>query len=135
MARWRYPLDPECPAVKTYSETLYDDPMTAAMALQPTTSWRRSNVSTGKAASDARNTGPPTWMWTMNKTKEPATVVLIACANCATVEAYSGGPVQRLVAHMLRSEEPRVKCVRCGGARVARCLSVYVDNRGTVVVE
>ena len=29
--RWIFPLDPECPVVKQFHETLYDDPMTQAM--------------------------------------------------------------------------------------------------------
>jgi hypothetical protein len=29
--RWVFPLDPECPAVAEFRESLYGDPMTAAM--------------------------------------------------------------------------------------------------------
>ena len=28
-ARWNFPLDPDCPEVKDFSETLHNDPMTA----------------------------------------------------------------------------------------------------------
>lgn len=31
MPRWYAPLDPECPEVRDYSDTLFDDPMTEAM--------------------------------------------------------------------------------------------------------
>lgn len=31
MARWHAPLDPECEAVASYTEALFDDPMTQAM--------------------------------------------------------------------------------------------------------
>lgn len=31
MAQWHAPLDPDCPEVREYSDTLFDDPMTAAM--------------------------------------------------------------------------------------------------------
>lgn len=29
--RWHTPLDPECPEVREYEDTLMDDPMTSAM--------------------------------------------------------------------------------------------------------
>ncbi len=31
MAHWHAPLDPDCPAVRQFFESLYDDPMTEAM--------------------------------------------------------------------------------------------------------
>jgi hypothetical protein len=53
--RYVYPLDPECPVVAEFMETLFGDPTTMAIGAPVEDILKNSNVGTASSVSGVRN--------------------------------------------------------------------------------
>jgi hypothetical protein len=55
LMRYVYPLDPECPVVAEFMETLFGDPTTMAIGAPVEDILKNSNVGTASSVSGVRN--------------------------------------------------------------------------------